>query len=722
MLSQSWKTFYVGGWKPMGSLQLKLLGGFEACGSSGQIVEVSGKKNQALLAFLAVNAGKKLSREKLADLLWSDRGHAQARSSLRQALGTLRHDLTGIDPAPLIIDGDSVGSDVSALSTDVVEFERLAPSAELGDLRRAAVLYAGDLVDGLAVRDPAFEEWLSFERTRLRDIAIMVLDKLSAQLIGAERIAVAKRLVALDPVREASHRTLMRAYAAQGHPDQAIRQFEICRDTLQRVLQVEPSKETEALNRQIVEDRRGRPSVTSPMTSIVEASEPSIPSVVILPRVSIAVLPFTNMSGDPEQQYFSAGITEDIVTDLSKVSHLNVISPSTVFAFNGSPVDINQIASQLKVEFVLEGSVRKAGGRVRITSQLIDAKNASHLWAERYDRDLNDIFTLQDEISQAIVASLKVKLLPEEKRAIVTRSTLNPNAYELYLQARHYQQQRGARYLEIALRFCNQALEIDPSYSRAWASVALCRSLLYIRGRSTDSGLSAAEKAISIDPNLAEAHAAMGRALAELGRDNEALAAHEVSVRLDPDSFDVQYYFGRTCLQFGHHEAAIQHLERAVQLEPTDYFPLSLASQSYELLGRKDEATHTVRRALELIEREIAHRPDNVHAIVQGAWALGYLGESEHARVWARRAMAIDPDDPLDRYNLCCTWARMNERDLAFDLLEACAPMLSPEWINWIKHDNDLIPLRDHPRYLALMARGEARLRAFQSDQLGKAD
>jgi adenylate cyclase len=438
-------------------------------------------------------------------------------------------------------------------------------------------------------------------------------------------------------------------------------------------------------------------------------------------KPSIAVLPFTNMSGDPEQEYFSDGITEDIIIDLSKVSTLNVLSRNTTFTFKDKAVDLSQIARQLKVGYVVDGSVRRAGGRVRITAQLIETRNDSHLWAERYDRDLKDIFALQGEISQAIVASLKVKLLPEEKRAIVTRSTLNPNAYELYLQARHYQQQRGARNLEIALRFCDQALEIDPSYSRAWASVALCRALLYIRGRSADSGLSAAEKAISIDPNLAEAHAAKGRALAELGRANEALAAHGVSLRLDPDSFDVQYYFGRTCLQFGHHEAAIQHLERAAQLEPTDYFPLALASQSYELLGRNDEATHTARRALELIEREIAHRPDNVHAIVQGAWALGYLGESEHARVWARRAMAIDPDDPLDRYNLCCTWARINERDLAFDLLEACAPKLSPEWINWIKHDSDLIPLRDHPRYLALIARGEARLRAFQSDQLGKA-
>ena len=533
-------------------LQLRLLGGFEARLPSGQTVEISGKKNQALMAFLALNADKKLPREKLADLLWSDRGSTQARSSLRQALGTLRRDLDGIDPEPLIIDADSLGGDASALSIDVVEFERLAASAKVDDLRRAAALYAGDLVDGLVIRDPAFEEWLSFERTRLRDMAIAVLDKLSAQLAGAERIAAAKRLVALDPVREDSHRALMRAYAAHGHADQAIRQYNICRDTLKRELQVEPSTETERLHRQIVEARQANPNAAVPMASMAEAAVPPIPSAESLPSgIPIAVLPFGNMTGDPAQDYFSAGITEDIITDLSKVSKLNVVARNAVLAFKDNPVDIRQIARQLQVDFVLEGSVRRAGGRVRITSQLIDGKNASHVWAERYDRDLNDIFALQDEISQAIVASLRVKLLPDEKQAIISRSTLNPDAYELYLQARHYLQQRGARNLEAALRFCDQALEIDPDYSRALASVALCRSLLYIRGRSVDSGLAAAEKAIAIDPSLAEAYAAKGRALAELGRGEEALAAHEISLRLDPGSFDVQYYLGRSCLQFG---------------------------------------------------------------------------------------------------------------------------------------------------------------------------
>ncbi len=217
-----------------------------------------------------------------------------------------------------------------------------------------------------------------------------------------------------------------------------------------------------------------------------------------------------------------------------------------------------------------------------------------------------------------------------------------------------------------------------------------------------DSGLAAAEKAIAIDPSLAEAYAAKGRALAELGRGEEALAAHEISLRLDPGSSDVRYYFGRSCLQFGHHKAAVEHLERAAQLVPTDYLPLALASQSYELLGRKNDANRTVRRALDLIEREIVERPDNVHAIVQGAWALGYLGERQKAKLWARRAMAIDPDDPLDRYNLACTWARMNEQDLALDLLNPVRPSFLPEWINWIKQDSDLIPLHDHPRYRAL--------------------
>jgi adenylate cyclase len=438
-------------------------------------------------------------------------------------------------------------------------------------------------------------------------------------------------------------------------------------------------------------------------------------------KLSIAVLPFVNMSGDPEQEYFSDGITEDIITDLSKVSALKVLSRNTVFTFKGKSVDVGQIARQLKVGHVLEGSVRKVGGRVRIAAQLIDADD-SHLWAERYDRDLSDIFALQDEISQTIVAALKLKLQPEEKKAIESRSTYNPDAYQLYLLGRDYQLQHGARSLGIALRFYQQALEIDPLYARAWAMVAICQARLHWIGKSEDSGLTAAEKALALDTSLAEAHAARGRVLAANGRYEESLLAHEEALRLAPDSFDVRFTFGATCFQLGRHEAAVEHYERAAQLLETDYVSLRLATMSYVALGRHEESIAASRRAMQRIERQVATRPDDANALVSGVIALARLGENERARQWALRAQAIEPDDPMDHYNLGCALAQMNEPSRALDLLESCVPKMSPEVINWIKQDTDVMPLHDHPRYKALIARGEARLATSQTEPRTKSD
>jgi adenylate cyclase len=438
-------------------------------------------------------------------------------------------------------------------------------------------------------------------------------------------------------------------------------------------------------------------------------------------KISVAVLPFANMSGDVEQEYFSDGITEDVITDLSKVSTLHVLSRNTVFTFKGKPVEVTRIGKQLNVSHVVEGSVRRAGGRVRITAQLIDASNDSHVWAERYDRDLNDVFALQDEISQAIVAALKVKLMPAEKKAIETRSTHNPEAYQLYLLGRHYRWQRTLKNFEIAVRFCRSALEIDADYARAWALLAVCQAEQHEMGRSEETGLPAAERALALDTSLAEAHAAKARILAEHGRYDEALAAHEISLRLEPDSFDVRYNFARTCFRLGRHEAAIEHYERAAQLLETDYVPLGLAAMSYEALGRHEECISATRRSLERVEREIAVHPDNANALVTGVNALARLGEKDRAKQWALRAQAIEPDDPQARYNLACALAQMNEPERALDLLESCMPKVAPEWITWMKEDTDLIPLHKHPNYQALVARGEARLAAAQAEQAAKA-
>ena len=430
------------------------------------------------------------------------------------------------------------------------------------------------------------------------------------------------------------------------------------------------------------------------------------------PALSICVLPFTNMSGDPEQEYFSDGITEDIITDLSKVSALFVVSRSTAFTFKGKPVDIGKIARQLRVTHIMEGSVRKAGGRVRITAQLIDGSSDGHIWAERYDRDFSDIFSLQDEISQAIVAALKIKLLPDEKKAITNRSTNDPAAYQSYLMGRHYQTLHGARNLEIAIRFCRRAVEIDANYARAWALIALCQADLHYRGKVEESGLAAAERALAIDPNLSDAYAAKGRVLSELGRFAEAVAAHERSVELEPDSFDVQYYYARTCAHEGRHEAAIVHYERAAELLPTDFLALGLAAQSYLSLGREEEARDRSQQAFARVEETVKRQPDNAQAMFHGAVGLAYLGEKERAKDWAQRALILEPEDLVGQYNIACVYAHLGEVEQALDLLEACLAKMAPEAILWTRNDSDFTCLHGHPRYEALIERGMARLEA----------
>jgi adenylate cyclase len=429
------------------------------------------------------------------------------------------------------------------------------------------------------------------------------------------------------------------------------------------------------------------------------------------------VLPFANMSGDAGQEFFSDGITEDIITDLSKASALSVVARNTAFTFKGEAVDICKIAKLLHVSYVLEGSVRKAGERVRISAQLIDGKIGDHVWAERYDRDVKNIFALQDEISQAIVAALKIRLLPAEKKAIEARSTNNPEAYELYLLARHHFSKLHIQGLETAVRLCRRSLEIDPSYARAWALIAMSEARLRSSGRSEESGLAAAERALALDPSLAEAHAAKGWVLMRLGRYEEALAAHVESLRLGPDSRDVRNSFGMTCYQLGRYEEAIEHLERAAQLLETDFGSLFSAAMSYEALGRHEGFESAARRAFGRIQQEVAVHPDNPMALAVGAITLAYLGMTDRAEQWALRTLATDPDDPWILYNLAGALARIGQSDQALDALESCIPKLSPEHINWVIIDTDLIPLHGHPRYQALVARGEARLAAALAER-----
>ncbi|MGH8714263.1 MAG: tetratricopeptide repeat protein [Casimicrobiaceae bacterium] len=429
------------------------------------------------------------------------------------------------------------------------------------------------------------------------------------------------------------------------------------------------------------------------------------------PRLSICVLPFANMSGDPEQEYFSDGITEDIITDLTKVSALSVVSRNTAFTFKAKPVEVGQVARQLHVSHVVEGSVRKAGNRVRITAQLIEGATDSHLWAERYDRDMDDIFALQDEISEAIVKALKLTLLPAEKQAIERRSTSNPEAYKLYLMARQYNATGNSRHREITVRLCQRAVEIDPGYARAWALLAICQSNKFLLvSQGGDTGWDAAERALSLAPDLAEAHAAKGRILGDAGRYDEALAEHAVALRLDPDAYEVNTAAARCLIALGRHDDAIECLERAAAAIESDFWALGMAIQCYEAKGDRDGAIIAARRTLERVEKVVVAEPDHGLALGFGVSALVTLREVERATEWAARAMLLDPENANLNYNLACSMAKLGELDQAIRILAPVLQAAQPQNLNWLKVDSDLDPLRDDPRFKAMVERAEARL------------
>src|SRR5438552_2208957 len=353
-----------------------------------------------------------------------------------------------------------------------------------------------------------------------------------------------------------------------------------------------------------------------------------------LERPSIAVLPFNNMSGDPEQEYFSDGITEDIITDLSKVSGLFVVTRNTAFTYKGRPVKVQQVGQELAVAFILEGSVRKAGSRVRVTGQLISSKDGGHVWAERYDRDLTDIFAIQDEITHAIVEELKVKLLPQEKKSIGQTPTDNVEAYTYYLRGRQFMQRHSKANYQLARRMFAKAVELDPLYARAHAGIADCDSFLFLHYHleaSVESILATSAKASSLDDKLAEAHASRGLALSLDRRYDEGTAEFEKAIALDSNSFEAHYFYGRACVMQGKFERAATVFERAAENKPDDYQSECLLIFVYRSLGRERDSENAARRGVERAERALISHPEDARAAYLGANALAVLGERDRA-------------------------------------------------------------------------------------------
>jgi adenylate cyclase len=431
-------------------------------------------------------------------------------------------------------------------------------------------------------------------------------------------------------------------------------------------------------------------------------------------RPSIAVLPFTNMSGDPEQEYFSDGITEDIITDLSKISGLFVTARHSAFSYKGKQVNMEQIGRELGVASVLEGSVRKAGSRVRVTAQLIKCADGEHLWAERFDRDLTDIFAIQDELTHAIVEQLKVKLLPQERTAIAQAQTDNVEAYTYYLRGREFFYRHSKHFFQLARRMFVKAVELDPRYARAYAGIADCDSFIFLHYNDgqirVEDLLATTEKALALDDTLAEAHASRGVALSAANRYPEALQEFQQAIALNPHSYDAHYLLGRALFSHGEVERAAQHFEQAAEIRPQDYQCHCLLINVYRSLGRQEASLEAARKGVKLAEAELSLHAEDPRPAHLGIAALIELGETDRAREWISRALAIDPDDALTQYNVACGLTKLGDIDRALDLLERSLKRSGPERRAWVKHDSDFDPLRSHPRYqqmIALMDKGE---------------
>jgi TolB-like protein/Flp pilus assembly protein TadD len=414
------------------------------------------------------------------------------------------------------------------------------------------------------------------------------------------------------------------------------------------------------------------------------------------------------MSADPENEYFTDGVAEEIINALTKIQALRVASRTSSFAFKGKNQDIRKVGEQLNVTTVLEGSVRKAGSKLRVTAQLVNVTDGYHLWSEKYDRELQDVFAIQDEIAGNIVRALRVVLSDAEKRAIEKAPTANVQAYDYYLRGRQFFHQFRRTGMQFARRMFERAIEVDPGYAIAYAGVADCCSFLYMYWDGSKANLEGAEsasrKALDLDPELAEAHASRGFAVSLSKQYDEARREFETAIRLNPKLYEAHYFYARACFQEGKLEEAVRHYQDASRVRPEDYQALILMAAPLKALGRTDEMRAAMQHGLEVAEKHLELNPDDARALYLGAGALVQLGDGERGLDWTRRAYAIDSEDPGVLYNVACSYSNMGRVDDAIACLEK-AVQNGFGHREWFENDSDLDPLRDDERFQALMKR-----------------
>jgi TolB-like protein/Tfp pilus assembly protein PilF len=620
--------------------ELTLFGSFSLRLSGGRVADIPGQKDRALLSILALSGGSAQTRDKLATLLWGDRGEAQARDSLKHALAHIRQSIGEELSAQLVADRQSVRFQAPGLSVDVLQFERLIATGTPDTLEQACARYTGDLLDGIGIRDSGFEEWLRTERQRLRRMLEEALTKLLApQLPIATRDKAARRLLAVDPLREAASRALMQIHAERGETAQAIKLFEQLRDRLHAELGAKPEAETAKLY-EALRQGGGAPAARRNEEHAAAAE------LVVPNKPSIAVLPFQNLSGDSEQEYFADGMVEEIITALSHVPWLFVIARNSSFAYRNRAVDVKQIGRELGVRYILEGSVRKAANRVRIAGQLIDATTGAHLWADRFDGTLEEVFDLQDQVAASVVGAISPKLEQAEIERAARKPTESLDAYDHFLRGMACVHQWTREANIQALEHFRRAIELDPGYAAAYGMAARCYSQRKVSGWVTDRERDIAEaagyawRAVQIGKNDPVALCTAGVALAYVVGDlDNGDAMIERALALNPNWAWSWLFSGWTKNWLGEPEVALDRIQRAMRMSPQDpqFFNMQTgAAWAHFTAGRYADTVTWARAALR-------GQPDYVTALRLLAASCALLGDLEEARSVMVRLRELDP-------------------------------------------------------------------------------
>ncbi|MGB9907466.1 MAG: TPR end-of-group domain-containing protein [Candidatus Saccharicenans sp.] len=420
---------------------------------------------------------------------------------------------------------------------------------------------------------------------------------------------------------------------------------------------------------------------------------------------SIAVLPFVNLSGEREQEYFCDGMSEEIINALARIKGLRVAARTSTLSFKNSSDDVREIGRKLHVDTLLEGSVGRASDRLRIFVQLVDVTTGYHLWSERYDRDFQDVFAIQDEISQNIVHSLQLILSETEVQALTRTSTTDTQAYDFYLRGRQFYHQGRRQSFQFARQMFARATEIDPQYALAYAGIAQCSAMLFhFYGEAKDIHLEEADRtslrALELDPELPQAHAARGLTMWLMDRFDEARGEFETAMRLDPEQDETPYLYGRACFQRGELELAAKLFERSCRGRE-NHEACYFAAQTHTALKHNEAALAAYRLALRAVEKRAQLHPDDARAYTMGAVSFCRLGDRRSGLEWAERAIAIDPNDAGIQYNVACLFALEGEKTRAIQSLEA-AVQAGFAHRDWVEKDPDLDSLRDDPGFKAL--------------------